>query len=216
MNDSERSPSSDDFKKFNTSGFETVPKYKDLQRVPNTVVKQTHATLGLYRRQILPDTNHAEEYLRGYTFPFLDNAVKGAGIIFERNKASKTVPDKEVTEAADLSNVIFSCMPELAKFRYLPNGFSRRGMLHPPDNKEKFIQRIDEIRYQIAFIVSGLREVSTPLKTSTATFRAMTFFKVGNMLPDHFSKNSVQEKAPDALGREYINKLLEGIQINFA
>lgn len=141
---------------------------------------------------------------------FLDTAAQGVRRVFTKDDAVINAQALDVNEAADLTNVVFAWMHYFATSQFLPNGFSRRGMLQAPTTSEQFLQRTAEIKKELALIVAGLRDTDMPLEAKPSALRTHTFFRVGSIIPLKLPDN----KKELAEKREAFDKLLGDINID--
>lgn len=200
-----------DFSAFRDSRFQPVPGYENIERAPQVVIGQTDLLLRLYNTRAIQQPELARDYLHDYTLKFLDTAAQGVEGVFTRDEAVIEAQTLDINEAADYTNVVFAWMHYFATSQFLPNGFSRRGMLQAPITREQFLQRTAEIKRELALIVVGLRDTDMPLEAKPSTLRAHTFFRVGTIIPLRLpdSKRQLAEKEKDML-----NKLLGDINID--
>src|SRR3989344_6749515 len=190
-----QSPSSFEFNNFHESRFQAIPKYDDVERIPKTIISQTDSLLGIYSNGTIWQPDLAREYLHDYTLEFLKSAEQGADRVFTKDQNVIDSLPLEANEAADYTYVIFAWMHQFATSKYLPNGFSRRGMLQAPATKRQFVQRTNEIKKELGLIVAGLGNKDLPLETRPSSLRAHSFFHVGNIIPFKFPETN----------EEYIN-----------
>lgn len=197
-----------DFRVFRKSRFQPIPGYENIERAPQVVIGQTDSLLRLYKTGAIRQLDPARGYLHDYTSTFLDTAAQGVKRVFTKNDVDTQPLD--VNEAADVANVVFAWMHYFAISPFLPNGFSRRGMLQAPTTSEQFLQRIAEIKRELALIVTGLRDTDMPLEAKPSALRAHTFFRVGSIIPLKFP-DSKEELAGK---KEAFDKLLGDIQVD--
>lgn len=175
-----------DFSKFRDSRFQPIPLYENTERIPQRVIVQTDLLLRLYNTRSIRKPEIARDYLHDYTLKFLDKAAQGVESVFPIDESVINTQPLDVNEAADFTNVVFAWMHYFATSPFLPNGFSRRGMLQPPTTKKQFIQRTTEIKRELAFVVAGLKDTNTPLEARPPAFRSHNFFRVGAIIPLKF------------------------------
>ena len=175
-----------DFSAFRDSRFQPVPGYEDTERVPQVVISHTDSLLCLYSTRAIRQPEIARSYLQDYTLRFLDTAAQGVERVFTRDEAVINAQPIDINEAADFTNVIFAWMHYFATSQFLPDGFSRRGMLQAPATRKQFLQRTAEIKRELALIVAGLRDTDMPLEARPSAFRTHTFFHVGTIIPLRF------------------------------
>lgn len=192
--------------------FETPPFYKDIDRAPKTVITQTDQIIGLSSAGIL-STDTTYNYLSTYTMPFLKSAQGGVGRVYSKEAAIVQLQSPEINEAADFTNVVFSWMHYFARSNYLPNGFSRGGVLRAPETSRKFIERIQEIKFGLAAVASGNKISEVSFLSNPIAFRTYSFFKVGSTMPLRFIESDRERKEHE---EEILAKLLEGLDTNLS
>lgn len=116
------------------------------------VIDQTDSLLRLYSKGAIRQAEIARDYLHDYTLTFLDTAAKGVKRVFTKDDSVINAQPLDANEAADLTNVVFAWMHYFATSQFLPNGFSRRGMLQAPTTREQFLQRTAEIKKELAHL----------------------------------------------------------------
>lgn len=189
--------------------FQYAIQYKDRDRIPPLVVRQTSFILGLFYKGTVSGEGIGRKYLQEYTLAFLDSSETGVDrVSFGRNKESFEGIDLEDREAADYTNVIFAHMPDLVRSPLLPMGFSRRGILRPPENRREFLGRVRELRFGIAQVASGVIEPN--LEVNPHLLRTFGFFKVGSELPIKVPESEIK---PEVMSRTRFNDLLGGIDV---
>lgn len=198
---------------FNLAGyeFESYPTYKNLSRAPKIVVAQTDSIIQLSNAGVI-STDFIDNYLSTYTIPFLRSAAQGVGRVYGRSADGINPLSLELSEAADFTNVVFSWMHYFARSRYLPDGFSRYGILRAPKTSGEFVGRVLEIKEELLRILNGKRSNGTFLESSPQALRTFTFFKVGGSMPLKFMESDRERKEHEAY---ILEKLLDGIDTNF-
>lgn len=180
-----------------------VNEYPRDSLAPIDVSTQTSNALDLYFSNHFFDRSPIIQFLNNTTLPFLESAELGflnnfpqldkLGLISERDRRIIDFRRQFITkpctefdnEAFNYTLVTFSAMPDLARRYYLPNGFSRRGMLQPPQTVKDFLKRIDEMKTEIQPITqSDPSEIRFP-EYSISYLRTKLFFEVGGMLPKY-------------------------------
>ncbi len=192
--------------------FEAKPTYKDLDRIPKTVVTQTDSIIGLSNAGILSQ-DLTYKYLSAYTMPFLKSAADGTGRVYSQDGATINSLSVEINEAADFTNVVFGWMHYFAKFSLLPMGFARHGMLRAPQTSGEFMNRLREIKFQLSVIASGSKSPGLGLEAGLPAFRTQTFFKVGSAIPLKFIESDRERREHES---GILGKLLEGIDTNLS
>lgn len=191
--------------------FQYAIRYKDRDRIPPFVVRQTSFILGLFYNGAVSGDGIGRKYLQDYTLSFLDSSETGVDrVSFGGNGTNFEGIDLEDREAADYANVIFAHMPDLVKSPWMPMGFSRRGMLRPPENRREFLGRVRELRIGLAQIVSGNMEPGAILEAHPYLLLTFGFFKVGAELPIKVPESEIK---PEVMSRARFNGLLDGIGI---
>ncbi|MBI2019234.1 hypothetical protein HYS95_01015 [Candidatus Daviesbacteria bacterium] len=195
--------------KFN---FQSVIGYREVEKSPPVVVRQTHTLLGLYYQGVIRNSEPAQEYLHDYTLGYLKAAADGAPAYYEQIKGQSVHEvDLETREATDYAAVIMSFLPDKAKSAIYPQGFSKKGSLKPPATLEEFLERIKELRIGVWLVVVGDVEPRTTLEAYPPLLRTFKFFEVGNRLP---VKLTDDERKQETLEREKFNDLLGEIDIS--
>jgi hypothetical protein len=198
----ERQTPSYDSSKFH-SRFQPIPTYENAERKPQVVIGQTDVLLRLYNTRTIRKPEIARDYLRSYTLGFLDKAAQGVDRVFSPDDSVVDAQSLDANEAADYTNVVFAWMHHFATSKFLPDGFSRRGMLQAPATKKEFLQRTTEIKRELALVVAGLKDTSIPLEARPSALRTHNFFRVGAIMPLKFpdSERELAEKERDAFNR---------------
>lgn len=197
-----------DFFTPNRANFQPVIGYREIEKSPPLVVRQTNALLGLYYHGAIRNPKPAKDYLHDYTLGYLKAAEEGSAVVYDRVGHAALDIDLETREAARFALVVLACLPDRAKSPFLPKGFSRRGMLRAPETQDQFLARIKELKVGIWQIVEGNVEAYTTLETYPPVLRVFKFFEVGSDLP---VKLTDDEKKQEQLEREKFNDLLGGI-----
>lgn len=192
-------------------GFQPVPGYRDFLRQPQVVITQTDSLLQLYQTGNIRDTDPARTYLHDYTLAFLQDAQKGADRVYTKMKPDIRPEFIELNEAADYANVVFSWMHDRAHSRFLPMGFSRKGMLEAPIDKQVFIKRLDEMKIELGLVVSGLQRSHRFLEAYPSSLRMRKFFEVGSSLPLHFPDDGrINQEMVEETRRKEIEQARKG------
>lgn len=203
--------------------FEPVPGYRNPQDSPFVVVPQTSTVLDMYLNGQINDPKPAVQFLNEATFPYLDRAQQGlqiASTVCEDRKSIKwtdvaqSVVDPvecESLEALGYMLVVFVFMPELPS-EVLPQGFSRKGNLRPPETKKELSFRVDELRKNVQMISEVQSPSGIPMEgMAPPLMRTLAFFRTGDWLPFKFPDDTL-----DYMQREYaqIDRLLGDVVIN--
>nr|MBI5455523.1 hypothetical protein [Candidatus Levybacteria bacterium] len=192
--------------------FEAYPTYGDLDRAPKTVVTQTDSMIQLLNAGVVPQ-DLIQNYLLNYTVPFLVSAANGIKRVYDQEIASVISLPVETSEAADFTNIVFSWMHYFARSRYLPDGFSKRGILRAPQTEREFIRRIVELKDGVLEIADGKKSRGTFLESSPQALRIYTFFKVGSSMPLKFIESDRERREHES---DILGKLLDGIDTSFS
>ncbi|MDO8638767.1 MAG: hypothetical protein Q7R43_04275 [Candidatus Daviesbacteria bacterium] len=189
--------------------FQPVVGYKETEKSPLLVVRQTHTLLELYYRGAISNPKPAKDYLHDYTLGYLKSAEEGSGAYYDRfGQFTVKDVDLEAREAAGHALVVLSCLPDQTKSPFLPKGFSRRGMLKAPETHDQFLKRMKELKIGIWDVVEGHVEPNATLEAYPKTLRVFKFFEVGSRLPINLTES---EKKIAIIEREKFNDLLGGI-----
>jgi len=197
------------------SEFQPVIGYREMEKSPHFVVRQTHTLLGLYYQGVIRNSGNskpAKDYLHDFTLGYLEAAEEGSSTLC--NQIGEIITsdiDLETREAAHYAFVVFAYLPDKARSPYLAKGFSRKGMLKAPTTQRQFLTRIKELRVVIQQVVAGEVKPHTTLEARPPVLRTFKFFEVGNELPVKLTND---EKKQEQLEREKFNDLLGGIDIS--
>ncbi len=184
-------------------GFEITPAATEKDFAPKTIVSETMNMMGgLFAGRITPEVSR--DYVEYYTIPFLRKAAEGVDVVFDRKLlfANSTTPD--INEAANFTNIVFAWMHHYASSSFLPDGFSRNGVLKAPSNRRQFIARIAEMDYTLPDMLNGAYR-GRNLWGNINALRTLAFFEVGKALPIKFPETS----------RQTMERLLDGIDLSF-
>lgn len=203
--------------------------YKDPSLAPMQVASSTARLMDLYFTPLLTDRVPAKEYFANATLDFVWKAEKG----FYRNldKIDRTGKisaidrerlmmlasqqgegvDIEEDEAFGFSLVTFVHMPHMASHRFLPKGFSQRGIMAPPFTTREFFLRLRELRRVVTGIASGQTTPSTPLEVDKGLWRTYWFFQVAKDIPMHV-KEEPQHTQEEA--EKFLANLLKDVDIS--
>lgn len=206
-----------DFSVSHQPEFQPVIGYKEIEKSPFFVVRQTYTLLGLYYRGVFQEairnSKPAKDYLHNYTLGYLEAAEEGSSSLYNQIGGIVTPDiDLETRGAAHHAFVVFAYLPDKARSPYLAKGFSRKGMLKAPTTQRQFLTRIKELIFGIQQVVAGKVKPHVTLEAYPPLLRTFKFFEVGNELP---VKLTDDEREQEELEREKINKLLDGIDISF-
>lgn len=175
------------------------------------VAKQTSALLELFYQGAIHKPDLARDYFHDYTLSYLRKAEEGMGTIYNRKGLIREDLDLETREIAHHAFIVFANLSDNLASRFLPNGFSKRGMLKAPETREDFLKRIEELKIGIWQVVEGKVEPRTTLEAYPRLLRTYGFFRVGSTLPIRMSED---EKKKEKMKIEEFNDLLKGIDIS--
>lgn len=214
---------------FDPHKFQEAIGYRNIAQSPLSVAQETALVLEIFFNEALNNTKPGMEYLAGSTLEYLYGAKKGFLRNFpEIDRTEKITPqdrerlltlarpfldypDPEEDEAFRHSLVIFSVLPAMATSPYLPNGFSRRGLLAPPFTTTEYLTRLDELGEEVKKIIGGQTHPRTIIETSAPLIRTYSFFRVASNLPLHVE---LTPKEIEQRTKETVEKLLGDIQID--
>lgn len=189
--------------------FQPVIGYREIKKSPPLVVRQTHTLLGLFYQGAIRNPEPARDYFKDYTIGYLKAAEDGSYVLFDKTgQLIAQEVDLETREAASHAFVILAHLPDRATSPFLPNGFSRRGMLVAPTTQEQFLARIKELKIGLWQISDGNINPYATLEADPHILRVFKFFEVGNGL---LVKLTADEREQEQLKREEFNDLLGGI-----
>lgn len=175
-----------------SSEFQAYPRYEDPSRAPKVVVEKTYDMLDLLRSGGVgtePDSP-ANIYFRRYTVPYLASVIHGANSLFDPDGSLDQQAILEENEASGLAFVIFASMHEAVMSKYLPTGFSRRGMLKAPSTRKEFEERVKQIRRRLNLFLNGQRIPNLNETNNLGDFKTLGFFFTGKNLPPIFPKEN--------------------------
>ncbi len=179
--------------------FQPVIKYKDIEKSPIMVSKQTCQLLELFYQGAIHKPDLARDYFHDYTLSYLSQAEAGTDALYDGKGGVFKDLDLETREIAHHAFIVFANLPDNVKSPFLPNGFSRRGMLKAPETRKEFLKRIREIKIGIWQILEGEAEPGITLEAYPRLLRTYGFFKVGSKLPIKLSQD---EKKKEQMEKE--------------
>lgn len=191
--------------------FQPKIQYNDVFRSPTIIARQADTLLKLLHKGAIPDSELAKDYLQKYTFSYLNQATVGAGTLFDKHGAIDKDLDLEIKEMAQHAYIVFSHLPDNMTSRFLPNGFSRRGMVRAPETKDEFVSRLEEIKLGIWEILDGRAEPPLTLETHPRLFRTFGFFDIGSKIP---VKAPEDPKQKEQMEKDRFNALLKDINVS--
>lgn len=166
-------------------------------------------SIGRHTAQFLEKINYglilgqsANHYFHEVTIPlYLEKAKVGSEVPFLREafQADEIEPDNQF--AARHAFVVFAWSHETVTSRFLPMGFSRRGMLAAPTTQEEYLRRIDDLISYLDKASTQQNRVSIkrPLD-STLVLQATAFFKTAGILKMDKLPNAEKEQFESILG----------------
>lgn len=191
--------------------FQALPGYREWERTPFVVARQTHTLLGLYYQGAIHRPGLARDYLHDYALTYLKDAEKGSDALYDETGVLIENIDLEVREAADHAFVAFAHIPDFVTSPWLPKGYSRRGELQPPQTRNEFLKRITELQVGLWQVVAGEMEPRATFEAYPSLARTYGFFRVGSELPIKLSED---ERKQDQREREKFNDLLTGVDVS--
>ena len=191
--------------------FQAVTAYKEPERMPTLVAKQTATLLGLFHQGAIHNPDLAIGYLHDYALALLGMAEKGADAVYDRTGVASEMCDPEVREVADFAYIMFAHLPDSVTSPLLPMGFSRKGMLRAPETAGEFRRRIKELKIGIWQVVEGEMPSGVPLEANPSLLRTYGFFRVGGEFPMRVQED---QGVRYRIERERFNDLLAGIDIS--
>lgn len=205
------SPESKMFPSGGGQEFQPVIRYKNYEKSPAVIAAQTCTLLELYYQGAIHQPELAKDYFQNYTLFYLKKAEEGTDTLYDRKGAVYRELDLEVKEVSHHAFIVFAHLPDSMTSRFLPMGFSRKGMLRAPRTKDEFLKRVEEIKIGIWQTVEGDIEPRTTLEAYTPLLRTYGFFKVGSKLPIRMLED---EKKKERMEKEKFNDLLDGINVS--
>lgn len=188
--------------------FQAVIGYRDVEKSPPLVVRQTNTLLGLYHSGVIRNPGLAKDYFHDYTLDYLKAAEEGSSALYYSIDEGI---DPEIREAAGHAYVVFSQLPDRSSSYYHPKGFSRVGALRPPSSQRQYLSRIRELGLGIWQVVDGQVEPNATLEAYPPILRTFKFFEVGGNLPIRLTPD---ERKQEQIDREKFNDFLGGIDIS--
>lgn len=218
---------------YNLEGFNQRPDnriipYGDYDFSPFCITTRTHEQLGNLRAGTITPATFGG-YVKEMTLPFyVRRAVEGAAVLYSDEVLQSQSLDPEIEEAARHGFVVMAWMHEVTKWKFVPTGFSRKGMLAAPATDEEYVARMTEIYLQLKSIYDP--NVNLPGSTGTymGRLRTFSFFLTAATLPIHLSDSQritaemererlIEEQQGFAISaqRKFINRLTEGLEFKF-
>lgn len=216
---------------YNLESFDQRPDnriipYGDYDFSPFDITTRTHEQLGNLRAGTITPATFGG-YVREMTLPFyVQRAAKGAAVLYSDEVLQSRNLDPEIEEAARHGFVVMSWMHEVTKWKFVPTGFSRKGMLAAPATHEEYVARMTEIYLQLKSIYDPNVNLPGSAETYMGRLRTFSFFlTAANLLihlPDSqritakMERESLIEKQQRLAAsdqRNFINRLTEGLDL---
>ncbi len=191
--------------------FQSTIVYKDIEKSPWLVVRQTNDLLHLFHQGPINNSKLAKEYFHDYTISYLKAAEEGLPSLSTGPEPVSEDIDPEAKEAAGHVATIFGSMPGWAKGKFLTVGYSKRGILRAPGERKEFQKRIRELKLVLWQVANGGMEPRATLEAYPSFLRTFKFFEVGSELPIKLSPDQKQQEEMD---KEKLETLLDGIDVS--
>lgn len=186
---------------------------------PTAIVRSTYSLINQLFYDRPTDTSPIASFLRDYTLPFLDTGKRAIPIKFPtlqpQTRSDRAVIQQLISSGYDqdpqvgLSNLnvigaIFDEMPDrfTLPIPVLNDGFSRSGLLKPPQSVSDIYDRITEIQRIVGRIMIGQKIRKSRLNLNSSTFRTYAFLKVGSELE---IKRGKSQKELDQEAQYYVD-----------
>ncbi len=197
------------------SGFDRsrpqIIGYRDPELSPFAITAQTDHNLALFQYGIVVGST-LKDYLHEITFPgYLDRARAASEILFKDEALRSRDFDPEFEEATRHAYVIMAWMHDRTQWKYVPTGFSRRGMLAAPTTQEAFITRIDQMTAQL-WAISQKGSRLEGLTASLSMLRTLAFFKTASSLEIQLPES---ERITAQMEREKLESILGDTKVEF-
>jgi len=192
-----------------TGDFQKEIIYSDEVLRPKQVVKSSALALRLFFDKKIEDTSVAKYYLSNTTSDFLRLAeigyLKRLPNVWNLEKIPHenlltllkaqvpviseegTKENDEEREAFEFSMVTFTFLHK-ARHAYLPDGFSKRGMLAPPVTSIETLERFGELKEEVAKIAGGEIKQNANMNNNPPLARTYLYFQIADTLPLHFAE----------------------------
>lgn len=191
--------------------FQPVIARKE-ERSPFVVVKQTYLLLNLFSKgALVTNFSWGKDYLDDYTLGYLEAAKQGGNTLFDKEGVSTKITDPNLREASCHTAIVLSYIPELLSLLSRNYEFSQGGMFRPPETKEEYLERVEEMQKEIGKILNGQIKPDDTDKLNFPLIRTYAFFKVGGKLP---VKLTDAESRVIKKQRTAINNLLQDIDFS--
>lgn len=184
--------------------FQPAVRYRNPARAPFNVATQTANILDHLYYDAYSNRGYAQQYLLGYTEPYLEAAEKGYHVVFEGIRRESVNEEPEVVEALGHTLVVIAHVPKVNFVDSITRMFSERQNLRPPRTREEFLDRLRELQDQVGEIAYGHSHPRDMLFLRPPLLRTIAFFKVAKELPR--IKMQEEEKIT-------IERLLEGVNL---
>lgn len=193
--------------------LETGEFNRNIHLVPYQESDLSPFSIGHQTALLLENINHgllvgqsASSYFHNVTIAaYLDRARVGSEVPFSRDTFQAENIDPEDQLAARHAFVIFAWIPETVTWRFVPTGFSRRGMLAAPSTPQDYLKRINRLTSYLEVVsVKDKRKPGKPLPT-TLTIEALAFFKTAGILQMDKLPSKEREQFESILGNMQID-----------
>jgi hypothetical protein len=191
--------------------FQRVIKYKEFAKSPTMIVKQTNMLLELLYNGALVKTDYAKDYIHDYSFLYVRKAEEGADTIYDKKGEVSSDLNLETTETAHHAFVVFAHLPDKMTSNFLPDGFSRKGMVRAPETKDEFMGRLEELKVGLWQVLDGGVVAKATLEAHPRLLRTYGFFSVGSKLP---IRESESEQKKLQMEKEKFEELIKDVKIS--
>lgn len=198
------------------SAIESI-KSLEYKKSPLVVARSTYIVLSIFSNEADPDFTLGKYALFTETLPYLEKAKNGCGDSFNLNGNDPTIEDPLLLEASSHALVTLGSIPDFLTERSKKYSFSKKGMFRPPETKEEYLERIDEIKKEIVKILCNQTFPDDTNKLNFPLMRAYIFFKVGGQLPIKVTEeDKIGLERLEALKKEmgFIDRITEGIDFS--
>jgi len=196
--------------------IEQTQSLPDHSQAPHVIAGRTTSLIEVLLRNY-PEVDFAQEYLSSYTLDYLNRVQQGFHSAAGSFKEDRRQPlaeligdsdqflqgfDPELTEAFNHAMVAFAFMP--VHMRTSLHGFSRKGILRPPETGIEILERIREMRAEVLKMISGQTKPHSIDRTTHSLLRTYLFFKTGGELELH---QPVTQKEEDDQTRHLLRNI---------
>lgn len=127
-------------------------RYRPTDLSPFAITKHTAKLLDEIGQGIIAGCDAKEYFYEVTADSYLARAKTGSRILFPNDTLGEDNIDPLTQEATRHAFVIFAWMHEVTKWKFIPTGFSRRGMLAAPTTQKQFDSRIDQLAGQLKVV----------------------------------------------------------------